>query len=201
MQSECLDSSSSFEYYNRSLLCDWVPRCYSVIFRTCVLTVQATTHMYFARPWPGLDANSYHANFVSYSGCSVVPSVTSWRTTVLRKCLKSCGPTPTPLQNILCQLLWICFVQIDLQSTRALNQFKYSSMKIRKAVFNEQQACYSLWNTIFPSVLCSKKCTKFSKVSFTKIDAQGKWANLPTVILCRLAVNWPRIRPDRRDQF
>jgi len=32
--------------------------------------VYATTHFYFTWPWPGFDS-------VSYSGCSVVPSVTS----------------------------------------------------------------------------------------------------------------------------
>jgi len=36
--------------------------------------VLATTHFYFTWPWPGLD--TYHAIFVTYPGCNVVPSVT-----------------------------------------------------------------------------------------------------------------------------
>ena len=37
MQSHCLYwyLSLFFEHYNRSLLCDWVPRCYSVSLRAC----------------------------------------------------------------------------------------------------------------------------------------------------------------------
>jgi len=39
--------------------------------------VQGITYSYFTWPWTRLNSNSYHAIFVSYSGCSVVPGVTS----------------------------------------------------------------------------------------------------------------------------
>jgi len=42
--------------------------------------VHAAIVPYFTCLWPGLDS-------ISYSGCSVVPSVTGERTIVLRKCL------------------------------------------------------------------------------------------------------------------
>jgi len=64
MQSDCLYSSLLFEHYNCILLCDWVLGHCSVWG-----LVHATILPYFTWPWPGLDS-------VSYSGCSVVPSVT-----------------------------------------------------------------------------------------------------------------------------
>ena len=74
MQSDCLYSSLFFETTTPFY---FVTECSDVT----VLVwgrVKATAHSYFTWPWPGLDSNSYHAIFVSYSGCSVVPSVTTY---------------------------------------------------------------------------------------------------------------------------
>jgi len=67
MQSDCLYSSLLFEHCNRIWLRDWVLGRSSVclVEGVCRLTILP----YFTWPWPGLDS-------VSYSGCSVVPSVT-----------------------------------------------------------------------------------------------------------------------------
>jgi len=66
MQSDCFYSSLLFEHCNRILLCDWVLGRCSCFVWGCV---HVTILPYFTWPWPGLYS-------VSYSGYSVVPSVT-----------------------------------------------------------------------------------------------------------------------------
>jgi len=64
VQSDCLYSSLFFEHYNRIL---FATECSDLVFVWG--HVHATILSYCTWPWPGLDS-------VSYSGCSMVPSVT-----------------------------------------------------------------------------------------------------------------------------